>query len=153
MIWGRDLRPTSTSGTSAFRFTKGPRLSPRRIPKGGVTLFPIERDEVGDVRGKSLLHLQCHFGLGTLSWARRGGSVTGLDFSDQGIGLARKIAAELDLPARFVCSDIYAAKSVIAEKFAIVFTSYGVLCWLPDLKKWAEIPAHFHQAGWIFIHR
>lgn len=118
--------------------------------KGGVTLFPIERDEVGDIRGKSLLHLQCHFGLGTLSWARLGASVTGLDFSDQGIELARKIAAELNLPARFVCSDIYAAKSVIAEKFDIVFTSYGVLCWLPDLKKWAEIAAHFVKPGGFF---
>jgi 2-polyprenyl-3-methyl-5-hydroxy-6-metoxy-1,4-benzoquinol methylase len=107
---------------------------------GEVHLYPIEIEEVGDVRGKSLLHLQCHFGMDTMSWARLGANVTGLDFSDKAIETARAISADLKIPARFLCSNIYDAANVLNEKFDIVFTSYGALCWLPDLKKWAKSP-------------
>jgi len=117
---------------------------------GEVHLYPIEIEEVGDVRGKSLLHLQCHFGMDTMSWARLGADVTGLDFSDNAIETARQISAELEIPARFVCSNIYDAPNVLSEKFDIVFTSYGALCWLPDLKKWGEVVAHFVKPGGIF---
>jgi SAM-dependent methyltransferase len=113
-------------------------------------LKPIELREVGDVRGKSMLHLQCHFGLDTMSWARLGARVTGLDFSDQAIALARSISAEIKIPARFVHSNIYDAPDALDEKFDIVFTSYGALCWLPDLARWAEIAAHFVKPGGFF---
>jgi SAM-dependent methyltransferase len=118
--------------------------------RGANVLTPLERAEVGDVRGKSLLHLQCHFGIDTLSWARLGAQATGLDFSDQAIKLARSLSAELNIPARFVCSDVYDARGTLGEKFDIVFTSYGALCWLPDLKRWGEIAAHFVKPGGFF---
>src|SRR6267142_416113 len=73
--------------------------------RGENVLYSIELDKVGDVRGKSLLHLQCHFGLDTMSWARLGAHVTGLDFSDKAIALARSISAELKIPARFLHSN------------------------------------------------
>ena len=73
---------------------------------GKSTLKPIELEELGDVSGKSLLHLQCHFGLDTLSWARLGARVTGVDFSDRAIALARSLSSEVGIEANFVCSDI-----------------------------------------------
>ncbi len=117
---------------------------------GRSSLQPIEVEEVGDVRGQSLLHLQCHFGQDTLSWARRGAEVTGVDFSDEAIRLARSLSAELDIPARFIQSNIYELPTALAERFDIVFTSYGVLSWLPDLNAWAEVIAHFLKPGGVF---
>ncbi len=117
---------------------------------GKLTLKPVERKELGDVAGKSLLHLQCHFGLDTLSWARLGARVTGVDFSEEAITLARKLSDELDLPARFICSDVLALPQVLDEKFDIVFTSYGVLPWLPDVRRWAEVVAHCLAPGGTF---
>jgi SAM-dependent methyltransferase len=117
---------------------------------GENVLKPIELREVGDVRGKSLLHLQCHFGLDTMSWARLGANVTGVDFSDKAIALAHSISTELKIPARFLQSNIYDAPDVLHEQFDIVFTSYGALCWLPDIKRWAEIAAHFVKPGGFF---
>jgi len=117
---------------------------------GENVLKPIELREVGDVRGKSMLHLQCHFGLDTMSWARLGANITGLDFSDQAIALARSISAELKIPARFMHSNIYDAPGALDEKFDIVFTSYGALCWLPNLARWAEVAAHFVKPGGLF---
>jgi SAM-dependent methyltransferase len=114
---------------------------------GENVLKPIELREVGDVRGNSLLHLQCHFGLDTMSWARLGANVTGVDFSDRAIALARSIGAELKIPARFLQSNIYDAPDILHEQFDIVFTSYGALCWLPDIKRWAEIAACFVKPG------
>ncbi|MCC6551430.1 MAG: class I SAM-dependent methyltransferase [Polyangiaceae bacterium] len=130
--------------------------------RGRCSLKPVEIEEVGDVRGKSLLHLQCHFGQDTLSWARRGASVVGLDFSDAAIAAARELAAEAGLPARFVCADVYDAAAAVGETFDVVFTSYGVLGWLPDLEPWARQVAacmkpggrfhlvEFHPFVWIF---
>lgn len=117
---------------------------------GRSSLHPPEIAEVGDVAGTSLLHLQCHFGLDTLSWARRGAEVTGVDFSDRAIELARSLAAELGIPARFVHSDVYALPEVLRGEFDIVFTSYGVLWWLPDLRRWADVVAHFLKPGGLF---
>jgi SAM-dependent methyltransferase len=117
---------------------------------GRSTLHSIELEEMGDVTGKSLLHLQCHFGLDTLSWGRRGAKVTGVDFSDEAIDYARKLGKEIGVDAEFICSDIYALPEVLKGKFDIVFTSYGVLTWLPDLNKWAEIIAHFLKPGGFF---
>jgi 2-polyprenyl-3-methyl-5-hydroxy-6-metoxy-1,4-benzoquinol methylase len=117
---------------------------------GGNTLKSIELDELGDVRGSSLLHLQCHFGQDTLSWARLGAQVTGVDLSDEAISLARSLAGELGLKARFVCSDLYELPQVLKEQFDIVFTSYGVLAWLSDLPRWAGIIANFIKPGGYF---
>lgn len=110
---------------------------------GKTTLDPIELEELGDVSGKTLLHLQCHFGLDTLSWARLGAKVTGADFSESAIGLARSLSKELSIPANFLCSNIYDLPKILNGKFDIVFTSAGVLAWLPDLERWAQVIARF----------
>src|SRR6187455_598996 len=95
---------------------------------GQCRLHRVEVDEVGDVRGKRLLHLQCHFGIDTLSWARRGARVTGIDFSPQSIEMARQLARDVGLEQQsdFVCSDLYSLRSVLdaAGEFDIVYTSY-----------------------------
>ena len=117
---------------------------------GKDRLRSIELSELGDVAGKSLLHLQCHFGLDTLAWARRGAVVTGVDFSPKSIALAQSLSEELAIPAEFYCSDIYNLPNILSRQFDIVFTSYGILHWLPDLKPWAETIAHFLKPGGIF---
>ncbi len=117
---------------------------------GQSKLKTVELDEVGDVEGKTLLHLQCHFGLDTLSWAREGAVVTGVDFSKQAVETARALAAETGVDARFIVSDIYELPEKLSEQFDIVFTSYGVLYWLPDLRRWAEVAARFVRPGGTF---
>ncbi len=117
---------------------------------GEIKLNPLERGEVGDVRGKKLLHLQCHFGMDTLSWARLGADVTGVDFSEEAIELARSLSEELQIPARFICSDIYELEQILDEEFDLVFTSYGVLAWLPDLPRWAALAARYVRPGGFF---
>ena len=118
--------------------------------KGKTSLTFVEREELGDVSGKSLLHLQCHFGLDTLSWARSGARVTGVDFSEKAIELAKSLAGEISIDARFIQSGIYDLPCVLNEEFDIVFTSYGVLCWLPDLKEWGEVISHFLKENGTF---
>jgi 2-polyprenyl-3-methyl-5-hydroxy-6-metoxy-1,4-benzoquinol methylase len=97
------------------------------------SLLRIEQKELGNIKGKSILHLQCHFGMDTLSLANKGAIVTGVDFSREAIELARSLSKELDIPATFIQSNIYALQEKITEQFDIVFTSYGVLACLPDL--------------------
>lgn len=118
--------------------------------KGASSLKKIERQELGDVNNKSLLHLQCHFGLDTLSWAKEGAVVTGVDLSDTAITLAKDLSSELNIPAEFICSDILELPKVLDKKFDIVFTSYGVLCWLSNLNKWADVVAHFLKPNGTF---
>ncbi len=117
---------------------------------GATSLKPVELEELGDVDGKTLLHLQCHFGLDTLSWARLGAQATGVDFSEAAIELARSLAGELDLPARFVASNVYELPSHLDGEFDIVFTSYGVIDWLQDLSAWGRIIASYLKPGGIF---
>ena len=117
---------------------------------GKDRLRSIELSELGDVSGKSLLHLQCHFGMDTLAWARRGALATGTDLSENSIALARSLSAELNIPARFVCSDLYQLPEKLSGQFDIVFTSYGVLHWLRDLRRWGQIIAHFLKPDGIF---
>jgi SAM-dependent methyltransferase len=117
---------------------------------GKERLKSIELAEVGNVQGKTMLHLQCHFGLDTLAWARHGATVTGADFSNESIALARSLSKELKIPATFVCSDILALPNNLQEQFSIVFTSYGILHWLHDLKRWAEMIDHFLKPGGFF---
>ncbi len=117
---------------------------------GRNRLHPLEMTELGEVRGKSLLHLQCHFGLDTLSWARMGAEATGVDLSEKAITLAESLSQECHIPARFVRSDIYGLPNVLDGTFDIVYTSYGVLCWLPDLAGWAKVAAHYLAPGGTF---
>lgn len=117
---------------------------------GKERLRSIEISELGDVEGKTLLHLQCHFGLDTLAWARRGAIVTGVDFSQNAISLARSLGEELNIPASFYCTDIYELPQVLSGEFDIVFTSYGVLHGLPDLRRWGQIIGGFLKPGGIF---
>ena len=119
-----------------------------------VRIEAWERDEVGDVAGASLLHVQCHFGLDTLSWARLGAArVTGVDFSEPAIAFARELAAEVGLAdrSRFVVSDVYGLPGPLeGETFDIVYTGRGALGWLPNLAPWAEAVAGFVKPGGIF---
>ena len=117
---------------------------------GDLSLGSLEREEVGDVTGRSMLHLQCHFGLDTLSWARLGATATGVDFSEASIAAARSLAEEAGVAARFICSNVYGLHEVLDERFDIVFASYGVLCWMPDINLWANTVAHFLRDGGTF---
>ncbi|MEO5947074.1 MAG: class I SAM-dependent methyltransferase [Chitinophagaceae bacterium] len=117
---------------------------------GENVLISIELSELGEVKGKTMLHLQCHFGMDSLSWARMGAEVTGVDLSDEAIGEAKKLNDELGLNATFICSNVYDLKEHLDKKFDIVFTSYGTIGWLPDLDKWAEIISHYLKPGGIF---
>lgn len=118
--------------------------------KGTTALNKIELEELGDVNGKSLLHLQCHFGMDTLSWARLGATVTGVDISNEAVKLAKELSAEINVPANFVCCNVYDTSSYIQEKFDIVFTSYGTIGWLPDLTPWAKMIFERLKPGGFF---
>jgi SAM-dependent methyltransferase len=120
--------------------------------KGRTSLLGIELEELGEVEGKRILHLQCHFGMDSLSLARRGAEVTGVDFSGEAILQARMLSEEIGTPARFMEANIYDLDEVLQERFDIVFTSYGVLCWLDDIGRWAEIVAsHLEPGGFLYI--
>ena len=114
---------------------------------GADILGPIENDELGDVAGKRVLHLQCHFGLDTLCLARRGAEVTGLDFSSAAIKAARALSRETGVPATFVEGNLYDAPDLIDGAFDLVFVTWGAINWLPDIGRWAEIVAHFLKPG------
>lgn len=117
---------------------------------GDSTLNAVELDQVGDVQGKSLLHLQCHFGQDTLSWARLGANVTGVDLSSASIEQANKMANKIGVEAEFICADIYSFGESNRKQYDIVYTSYGVLCWLPDLDLWAKTVALSLKKGGQF---
>jgi len=129
-------------------------LAPLRAGRG--RLNAIEEAELGDVRGLRVLHLQCHFGADTLCLAQRGATVVGLDFSPAAIDAANALAAELGLTgrARFVCADLYDAPSAIPElaSFDLVYVTWGATCWLPDIRRWAEIVAGFLKPGGRFYY-
>ena len=108
---------------------------------GDITLTNTEIEEMGSVAGKSLLHLQCHFGMDTMSWSRLGATATGVDISETAIELARELNADLGLNTRFIRSNIYDLPDVLNEQFDIVYTAIGALCWLPDMTGWAQIVA------------
>ena len=118
--------------------------------RGGTSLKEIELAELGSVAGKRLLHLQCHFGLDTLSWTRRGATCTGVDISPVAIDQARALAAQTGLAADFACSDVYGYEHDGGAPFDIVYTSYGAICWLPDLTRWAAVIAANLAVGGTF---
>ena len=118
---------------------------------GDSSLYPIEEAEIGDlVDGKTMLHLQCHFGMDTLSWARRGAIPTGVDFSSKAVTQAQALSTELGLPARFIESNIYELPDKLDETFDIVYTSYGVLAWLPDIRAWGQLIGRYVKPGGFF---
>ena len=116
---------------------------------GRETLPEFERTEVGDVRGKSLLHLQSHIGTDTLSWARHGATVTGLDFSQPAMAAAADLAKRIGVTdARWITSNVYdAAEALGGEQFDVVYTGTGALCWLPDIERWAQVAAALVKPG------
>jgi SAM-dependent methyltransferase len=121
--------------------------------KGNQTLDSIELEELPDLVGKKLLHLQCHFGMDTLSLARLGADATGVDFSSEAIDLAKELSKTAKVDAKFVCSNIYDLRENLEGQFDIVFTSGGVIMWLPDLEEWARIITHFLKPRGVFYIR
>lgn len=130
--------------------------------KGNTSLNSIELKLLGDIKGKSILHLQCHFGQDTISLQRLGAIVTGIDLSDQSIARANELASKAGITPTFICCDVYDLPNHLNQQFDIVFTSYGTIGWLPDLDKWASIVyqflkpngkfiiAEFHPVVWMF---
>lgn len=119
--------------------------------EGKSSLNDIELNLLGDIKGKSILHLQCHFGQDTISLERLGANVTGVDLSDKAIESAKQIAKDVNSNAKFICCDIYDLPNHLNEKFDIVFTSYGTIGWLPDLEKWAKVVSKFLKPNGQFV--
>ncbi len=115
-----------------------------------------EAELLGDVSGLDLVHLQCHFGKDTLSWARVGARVVGIDFSPEAIGAARHLAqrAGLDEVSEFYCAPVAEAADVLSgRRFDVVYVSLGSLCWLPRIDEWASVVARLlGSGGRLFIH-
>ncbi|MGI8587692.1 MAG: class I SAM-dependent methyltransferase [Chloroflexia bacterium] len=153
----RDLheenRRSWNSATEAHNSHKGDQA--KFLREGGSTLFPEEIALLGDLRGCALVHLQCNSGQDTLSLARLGATVTGVDISDTAIEFARRLSAESGIPATFERSDVYdwlAATAAGAERFDVAFASYGALCWLSDLRAWARgIAAILKPSGRLVV--
>ncbi|MCG8474838.1 MAG: class I SAM-dependent methyltransferase [Cytophagales bacterium] len=130
--------------------------------EGRNSLNEIELALLEDVKGKKILHLQCHFGQDTLSFARMGAQVTGIDFSDKAIQVANRMAEKLDLDAQFICCNVLEIDKHITGQFDLIYTSYGAICWLPELDTWAKniskmlkpdgkfMIVEFHPAVWMF---
>ena len=119
--------------------------------KGNTSLNPIEEALLGNLNGKSVLHLQCHFGQDSISLSRMGANVVGVDLSDKAIDTAKQIALQTNSSAQFICCDIYDLPQHLDQQFDMVFTSYGTIGWLPDLNKWAEIISKYLKPGGQFV--
>jgi len=139
--WWNDITPIHTK-SSLYNL--------KNFKKGKTSLSEIELKELTDVRNKSMLHLMCHFGMDSLSWAKKGAKVTGVDISDVAIDTAKKLSSEISKEAEFICSDIYELPKKLNKKFDIVFMSYGVLLWLSDIKKFAKTISHFLKKNGTF---
>jgi len=118
---------------------------------GKTSLKEIELNLLGDLKGKTVLHLQCHFGQDSISLSRLGAKVTGVDLSDKAIESAKQIAKECGTDTKFICCDIYDLGEHLQEKFDLVFTSYGTIGWLPDLDRWAKLISHFLKPNGQFV--
>ncbi|WP_235297923.1 class I SAM-dependent methyltransferase [Portibacter marinus] len=123
----------------------------QKFLEGQSSLNSIETELIGLVKGKSILHLQCHFGQDSLSLQRMGAQVTGVDFSEQAILRAREVNEKLGLSAQFVCCDLYELSRFLDQEFDLVFTSYGTIGWLPDIHEWARLVSKFTRQGGRFI--
>jgi len=114
----------------------------------------FDRSYLGDIEGRSLLHLQCHFGMDTLSLARLGAVVTGIDFSDEAIAAARRLSDESGTPGRFVETELYLTPEAFeGQEFDIVYTGVGAINWLPDIDRWGEVVATMLKPGGMFYMR
>lgn len=118
-----------------------------KFKQGYNMLRRLEKEELGDVRGRSLLELQCHIGVNSISLARMGATVTGTDISDEAIDIAREFAEELDADAKFVQANLYDLPTVLDGEFDMVFTGYGTLSFLPDITGWAKVAAQYVKPG------
>ena len=118
---------------------------------GKSSLMSYELKALGDVSGKSMLHLQCHFGQDSLSWSRMGVKCVGVDISNEAVKLARELNDELKLDAKFVCCNVLDTSKHVLDTFDIIFTSYGVIGWLPDLKPWGKMIAERLKSGGTFF--
>lgn len=118
---------------------------------GGSSLNQIELDLFGDINGKKILHLQCHFGQDSISLARMGAIVTGIDLSNKAIEKANELSDLCNEDVRFICCDLYDLPNHLFETFDIVFTSYGTIGWLPDITKWGSIIAQFLKPSGTFV--
>jgi len=130
--------------------------------EGDTSLKSIELELLGDIKAKSILHLQCHFGQDSISLARMGAKVTGVDLSDRAVEEAEILNEKTGTDCRFIQSDVYDLPDLLNEKFDIVFTTYGTIGWLPDMDKWAGVISHFlkpegklvfaefHPVVWMF---
>lgn len=152
----RDLHEANrlswNAATAAHNSHKGDQAAFLRA--GGSTLFPEELELLGDVGGRTLLHLQCNSGQDTLSLARLGAEATGVDISDEAIGFARRLSAESGIPTTFERADVYdwlAGAGRAGRRFERVFSSYGALCWLSDLRAWARGIAGVLAPGGRFV--
>ena len=116
---------------------------------GRETVPEFALAEVGDVRGKQLVHLQCHIGTETLGWARHGATVTGLDFSQPALDTAAELARRIGVPdARWVAANVFdAVEALDGQQFDVVYTGLGALCWLPDVERWARVVADVLKPG------
>ena len=118
-----------------------------RFLAGEDVLYPIEAAEIGDVDGLKTLHLQCHIGLDTLCLARRGARVTGLDFSAAALRHAQELADQSGLEAHFVHGEVYDAPILCGEDFDLVYTTWGTINWLPDIRRWGNVIAAVLKPG------
>lgn len=124
----------------------------RRLQEGGLALLPLEVGELGDLSGQRVLHAQCHIGTDTLSLARLGADVTGVDFSEVAIEEARRLSRDLEIPAHFEVLEISELEARFAQQFQLVFASHGVLTWIPDLTPWArQLAACLEPGGKLFL--
>jgi SAM-dependent methyltransferase len=123
-----------------------------RLLAGEPLLNDLIRKEVGDVRGKSLVHLLCHIGTDTLSWALLGAQVTGIDISSESLKYARQLAQRMGIEADFIEADIMDVKDKVNSKYDIAFSSTGVLCWIPDIRRYAQTVRHLlNDTGFFYI--
>lgn len=119
---------------------------------GENSLRKIELDELPSLEGRTILHSQCHFGQDTLSMQRMGGQCTGIDLSGKAIAQAKALNEQLGLSAKFVQTNVYEIDKHVEEQFDIVFTSYGVVGWLPDLDRWAyQLMSRLKSGGTFYI--
>lgn len=124
-----------------------------KLVAGKPLLNELIKKEVGDVKGKSLVHLLCHIGTDTLSWALMGAKVAGVDISSKSLKYARKLAEKMKIEADFIESDIMETGNKINRKFDIVFSSTGVLCWLPDIKVYAQtVRKLLNDNGFLYLY-
>ena len=141
---------------------KSPFYDVAGFKKGNNTLHNIELNILRSIKKKKILHLQCHFGLDTFSLERLGAQVTGVDFSEKAIEYANELKNEMGFSSEFICSDVYSLDLTKSHEFDIIFCSYGITGWLPNLDKWGQVISDhlnssgtfvlvdFHPALWMF---